>query len=260
MSKERCPKIQVTKNYRLFVRSEDNRPLDLKGHKKLFESMKKYGYLAVFPIVCWRVNGKLVVREGQHRLAIAESLGLPVYFVETPVDFNIAEINDTPKNWKTKDYAHMHASNGIEAYQEIIDFAELHGIPIGTSAALLAGTTTFGNIKNEFNAGRFTVKDRPWAEAVATLQDGLKQISSSTARGLTVACMRVCRVEGFDIRRMLNNAKNCPEKLIAGNADYQLQVFEEIYNYNRKQKVALKFLAEEAMRKRSAVQSSEKGD
>jgi ParB-like chromosome segregation protein Spo0J len=77
-------KIVNTRNYRLFERdSGENRPLDIKKHKKLMESMKKYGFLEVFPVVVTRNGGdKLIVKDGQHRIAIAEALGLPVYYVE----------------------------------------------------------------------------------------------------------------------------------------------------------------------------------
>ena len=45
-------KIMASKNYRLMQRhSGENRPVDLKKHKKLVESMKLYGFLPCFPIV-----------------------------------------------------------------------------------------------------------------------------------------------------------------------------------------------------------------
>ena len=43
-------KIQVTKNYKMFAHSGENRPLDLTKHKKLKESMEKYGFLKSFDI------------------------------------------------------------------------------------------------------------------------------------------------------------------------------------------------------------------
>src|SRR5262245_22388251 len=98
--------IQTTRNYRLFERHEgENRPLNLKKHKKLIESMKRYGFLACFPLVCVRdPDGRLVVKDGQHRLAIAEMLALPVYWIEEAVDFDVAVINCTSKIWALKDY------------------------------------------------------------------------------------------------------------------------------------------------------------
>ena len=41
--KPSCPKIHVTKNYRLFERSPENRVVDVAKHKRLARSLKKYG-------------------------------------------------------------------------------------------------------------------------------------------------------------------------------------------------------------------------
>lgn len=97
-------KVQVTKNYRLFVRSADNRDTDLKKHRKLIKSMKLYGFLSWFPIVCVRgEKGELIVKDGQHRLQIAESMGLPVYWTEAAEDFDIAtERRITPRPWSSR--------------------------------------------------------------------------------------------------------------------------------------------------------------
>lgn len=153
-------KIQATKNYRLFRRSDENRPTDLKKHKKLEQSMQHYGFLASFPIVCARdKDGNLIVKDGQHRLAIAEKLGLTVFWVEETTEFDIAEINGTGKIWTVRDYAETHAANGLQQYQDGLDFANTHGLSIGTAFALLAGTTSFGNCINQFQDGTFKIKD-----------------------------------------------------------------------------------------------------
>jgi hypothetical protein len=149
MSKER--KINVTKNYRLFSRSEENRPLDIDKHRKLEASMKLYGFLACFPIVCFRNADKaLIVKDGQHRLALAESLGLPVFWVEEQTDFDVAKINCTSKVWTLRDYAEKFMQNGIKSYQEGLEFTDIHKLPLGTAFSLLGGTTSFGNIQAAF--------------------------------------------------------------------------------------------------------------
>src|SRR5262245_51957840 len=103
--------------------------------------MKKYGFLEVFPIVVYR-NGSdhFVVKDGQHRLAVAESLGLTVYYVEDDTDFDVAKVNEATKIWVLRDYAQKFAANGVKPYQEGLEFAERHGLPIGTAFSLLSGT------------------------------------------------------------------------------------------------------------------------
>lgn len=248
-------KIQATKNYRLFTRSPENRPLDMQKHRKLLESMKTYGFLACFPLVVHRVNGSLVVKDGQHRLAIAESLGLTVHWIEEKADFDVAVINCTSKIWQIRDYAQKFAANGNDAYRAGLDFAEQHSIPIGTAFALLSGSVAFGNIKDDYVAGTFKIKDLAWANAVAGIYGPMIHMSDALKNNRFIeACMAVCRVAEFDAKRLLHGAERCREKLVNyATRDAYLDMMEFIYNFNRSKLFALKIEAIKAMRERSAV-------
>jgi ParB-like nuclease family protein len=252
-------KIMFTKNYRLFDRSTENRPLDVKRHKKLMDSMKRYGFLKCFPIVIVRdKDNRLIVRDGQHRLVIAETLGLPVYWVEEDVDFDVAVINCTAKTWVLRDYAQKHSANGLVSYQQGLEFADQHGLPVGTAFALLAGTTSFGNCQDPFVDGTFKIKDRAWADTVAGIYQPIVSMAPvlKSARFIE-ACMVVCRAKSFDPRRLLTGAERCREKLVPySTKDAYLDMLEIIYNFGRKQLVGLKTEALMAMRERNAVEAS----
>lgn len=254
-------KIQMTKDYRLFERSPDNRPFDLKKHKKLRQSMERYGFLKCFPIVVRRVGSKLIVKDGQHRLGIAESLGLPVYWVEEETDFDIADINCTPRVWVLRDYAEKHAMNGLPAYHEGLNFAARYGLPIGTAFALLAGTASFNNCQDSFIDGTFEVKDRPWADAVAGIYGPLAHMSSDLNNTRFIqACMSVCRVADFDAKRLLQGAARCRDKLLAySTKDAYLVMLEEVYNYGRSKVFPLKVAATMAMRERCPMRAATNG-
>ncbi len=249
--------IQATKNYRLFnTKTPDNRPLNVKKHKKLLESMKLYGFLRCFPIVVVRnVEGLLTVKDGQHRLAFAELLGLTVYWIEEAVNFDAAITSSAGKGWDLRDFALKHAANGHRAYQEGLDFADQHKLPVGTAFALMAGTTNFGNCQPQFLDGSFRVKDRDWAQAVAGIYGPMVMMAPAlkTARFIE-GCMAVCRVAGFDAKRLLVNAERCREKLVAySTKDAFLDMLEEVYNFGRKQLVGLKVAAMMAMRERNVA-------
>lgn len=249
-------KIQVTKNYRLFCRSEDNRPTNANSHKKLAASMKHYGFLKCFPIVCYRdKKGNLIVKDGQHRLAIAADLGLPVYWVEVDVDFNTAEINDTPVVWKLRDFATMYVNKGHSEYQKALDYSELHGLPLGMSVALLAGYVNFGAVEKNFVNGTFKVKDQAWADMVASVYTPIVKMTRQLRNARFIeACMAVCRVEVFDPKRMIQCAERCREKLVPySTRDAYLDMLEEIYNFGRQRHVGLKAEAVNAMRSRNAA-------
>ena len=258
-SRNGAPKINVTKNYRLFARSTENRPLDLKRHRKLEKSMKEYGFIPAFPLVCCRNDKKeLIVKDGQHRLAFAETLGLPVYYIEDETGFDVAAINNTPKTWALRDYALRYAAVGKRHYQEGLDFTSEHGLPIGTAFAMLGGTTSFANIAAQFYDGAFIIKDRNWASLVAATYSPISELSHAVknARFLD-ACMAVCRVDGFDHKRLIHGATKCREKLGSySTRDAYLDVLECLYNFGRHKLVPLKIEAITAMRERSAAKKS----
>lgn len=253
-AKTQPPKIQSTRNYGLFKRSAENRALDIKQHKRLLKSMEKYGFLPVFPIICHR-NGDahLVVKDGQHRLALAEHMNLAVHYVVSDVDFDVAAINCTPTTWKPKDYAQKFAANGLQGYIDGVEFSERHGIPIGLAFSLLAGQVSFSNIAASFYEGRFKVKEKAWAESVASVYVPMVTLSRELrgARFLT-ACMRACRVAEFEPKRLLQNAGRCREKLLSySTIDAYMGMLEETYNFGQRKLFGLKAAAEMAMRERN---------
>lgn len=254
-------KVRVTTNYRLFGNSADNRTLDVKRHKKLKESMKLYGFLACFPIICCRgKDKKLIVKDGQHRLAFAEELGLPVHWIEETIDFDVAIINNTPRVWALRDYAEMHSTQGRAVYQEGLAFAESHRLPVGMAFALLAGTTTFSNIQPAFVKGTFVIKDRTWADAVAGIYVPLVTLNRRlrTARMLE-ACMAVCRVKTFQAARLIQGAERCRDKLVPySTREAYLEMLESIYNFGRSKLFPLKVEAVMAMKRRSAASGNGK--
>lgn len=239
----------------MFSRSADNRPSDLKRHKKLLQSMERYGFLKSFPIVVRMEGDTYTVKDGQHRLMIAEKLGLEVWWVEEDVDFDIAVINSTAKTWVLKDYAEKYAESGLADYQEGLDFAKSHGIALGTAFALLAGTTSFGNVQEDFTDGTFQIKDRAWADAVVGIYVPLSTMSSDLKSARFIeACMAVCRVPSFCPQRLLQGARKCREKLVCySTRDAYLDMLDVIYNYGRSNLIPLKNLATMAMRERNAA-------
>ena len=240
----------------LFHRSPENRPTNLDRHKRLIKSMKQYGFISTFPIVCVRDDaGRLIVKDGQHRLMVAQSLGLAVWYVVADVDFDPAVISSAAYVWVPRDHALKFAASGLSAYQEGLDFAQAHGLPLTTAFMLLAGVTCFSNIASSFYEGTFKIKDRAWADAVAGIYAPLVGMAPKLRNARFIeACMAVCRVEDFDSKRLLQGAERCREKLVPySTRDAYLEMVEAIYNFGRSKLVPLKNLAVMAMRSRSAT-------
>jgi hypothetical protein len=262
-------RIHCTKDYTRFEFDPgENRRLDMKKHKKLEESMDQYGYLWVYPVVCKPgKNGKLVMTDGQHRFTHAEQAGLPVYYVVSDVDFDVAVVNSAAKTWELRDYAEKHFANGLTVYKEALDFTDRNRLGIGIGFALLAGTTSWSNCRVSFINGTFKVKDREWAERVASIIVGLRNVSPKLNRTeFFRACMAVSRVKDFDPARLIHNAARCREKLLPyGTQEAYLDMLEHVYNHNRRGGMfPLKVMAMNAMRERNAAETKkarkEKGE
>lgn len=248
-------KIQATKNYKLFKRHDaENRPLDARKHATLKESMKKYGYLKCYPIVCYRdKNGNLVVKDGQHRLLLAEELGLSVYWVLAEQDFDVAFIAATTRGWQKIDFALKYAANGIASYDEILQLHERYKIGVSQCAQLLSGSSTFVNISKAFHNGTFKVRDKKWAESLAAVYARLFGISNKIRDGFCLSALMGCfRVPQFDPDRLLHNAERCREKFVKyGSREGYLQMLEDVYNFGRSKLFGLKLAAIMAMRERN---------
>ena len=251
-------RIRVTNNYRMFERSKENRLLDMKKHRRLKHSMEKYGFLKCFPLVCIRNSkGSLVVKDGQHRLAIAEELGLAVYWVEqsSEEDFDVALANGTVVTWTPQAYAEKHAANGLVAYREALAFHEEYHIPLTTACALLAGTVSYSNIVDDFKNGLFKIRERNWATNVASLYGPMCSLSTAIRNvRFLEACMAVCRIPDFDRGRMLLGAERCRDKLVSySNREAYLDMMEVVYNFGRHKLCSIKIPALEAMRERNST-------
>lgn len=247
-------KLQCTKNYRLFTRSIDNRPLCPKKHKRLRKSMEEYGFLPCYPLACVRDEAKnLVVFDGQHRLSIAETLGLAVWYVVVDFAFDIARVNCTQEKWATRNFAETYASQGKKHYAEGLAFAERHRISVGCAFGLLAGTVSWNNIAQEYYSGSFKITDREYAETVGTIYSHIIHVAPKAKNmRLLESCMAVARVKEFDPQRLFSGVERCRERLVAySTRDAYLQMLEEVYNFGRQKLVALKNEAIMALRERN---------
>lgn len=252
-------RIKHTKNYKLFERMDDNRILDAAKRHDLMQSMRTYGWIPSFPAVCKLMpNGSIGIKDGQHRFAIAETLGIDVFYVIEDIDFDIALVNQAQRCWKILDYAQRFAAAGNQNYRDALDFRERNRLPVGIAFALMAGHTNFGNITAEFRSGTYKIRDRQWAEKVASVYVPLSNASKSVRNSRCLeACMAICRISEFEVPRMLRNLERCREKLVAYSTRMAyLDMLEEIYNFRRHAAFPLKIKAINEMKKRNAAEAA----
>lgn len=250
-------KIRCSKDYLSFEKSNENRSTNAGSgkRKKLRESMEKYGFIPSFPVVCKANGSKKIIKDGQHRFEVAESLGLPIWFTEDDTGFDIAEVNCCQEKWTVLDYAKKHSENGFQDYTKGIEFSENYGIPVGIAFALLWGTRQFTNIRDVFISGDFKIRDEEWATLVASVYSTFVSMSKDVRNNRFLeACMAICRVKTFNPDRLFKAAKRCRDKLVAyNNREANLTMLEEIYNFGKSRRllVPLKIQATQVMDERN---------
>lgn len=256
MSHKRPPKVHSSTDYRKFVNVTRNRPTDLRQHKNLEESYAENGSMPEFPCIVTRLpDGRFEINDGQHRAALAEKYGLPIYYIITDKKLDIAKINNTQKVWRYSDYAQSYANQGKEEYEQIISFAGQYGIPIGVAAGLLSGTISPHNCRDSYLSGNFKIKDRETAAVVASLYSQLVTLNKKIKNVRLLQAIYACaRIPGFDPNRIIAGGNRCFEKLQSySTREAYLAMLEELYNYGRRIAFPLKVNAENAMKERNAV-------
>lgn len=251
------PKLQRTTNYSQFVRTKENREVNLHKpraeHRDLRKSMEKYGWIPAFPLMAKSVNGHYEILDGQHRLGIAKELGLEVFFVQEHRDVCIAEINMAQAKWRLEDYAKRWAAEGLEDYLEVLSFSEQYEIPLGISFSILAGTQVLSNVRPRIDSGRYKVSTKPFALTIANTYQTLRGINKKAkGQSLIYALYKCHLLEYFEPKKIITTASRRPEMLVpCGREEAALEMLEEIYNFGCRIKVPLKFDAEQASRDRS---------
>jgi len=256
------PKLQRTKDYSRFVFAKGNRDVSINrlrpAHKALRESMKKYGWLPFEPIGVYPDGkGKLVITEGQHRFTFARELGLDVYYVIHEEQVDIAEINQCAATWTPSDYCKKWIHDGNSEYEEVIEIAEYHGIPITIAFSMLAGSASWQQaIKKRFESGAYKITNRKNAMRVFSIYKALCDINKSAKHSQMLRSIwACCLVPHFEETRLINTAKRRPEMLTrVGTLDAWLEIIQDIYNFGRSAKVPIKFEAQEAARNNTSVQ------
>lgn len=225
-------KIQTTRNYALFTISTENREIEINKRGDLVKSMKAYGYLQAYPMLCKRDGGKLVIVDGQHRFMIAQELELPVSYVIEERDLDVAVINAGQRTWNIAAYVNRFIAKGLGEYAKLREFAELHGMPLGMAAGVLIGNNTAANAHDAIKAGTFKVTDWRFASMVARVFTAVRHAAKECATAQTLnAISAICTIGDVDVDRLCKNIERRADMLRRfNNRDACLDMFEAIYN------------------------------
>lgn len=134
------PEYRTTSNYNQFKNFDGNRATDQNHIDELIRSIKNSNKLHLHPII---VDQNKNIIDGQHRLAAARELKLPIYYI-VDVDAEKSDIpilNTNRRNWLLTDYISFYQESGLEDYIFIQNIREKHKKTIKTFSTLYEAIT-----------------------------------------------------------------------------------------------------------------------
>ena len=249
--------IKTTTEYSLFSMMDQNRDVELNNRKvrNLSKSMQQYGWLNAFPAMVRMSGGKLIIIDGQHRVAVAREYGLPIKYVIEDKDIDVAQLNDTSHSWTVEDFVKRYAKEGLADYVSLIAFSDHYNIPVTMASGILSNTSSPGNVLHRIKNGTFKIISRPMATGIAECHARLSSINPVFRKMNSLKVLFACfQVSYFDPERLISGAeKKSGEIKSITKIDLFFSMFEELYNFNRKEKHPLHFDSNEAMRKRNVI-------
>ena len=240
-------KIQSTTDYGMFNRLIANRALNKIHLQNLVRSLQIKNLLHLNPII---VNEHYEVIDGQHRLAAAEKLGLPIYYMKDK-GITIADVrllNTNVKGWGMADFLETYIAEGRKDYQYLVNFQRKHSLSMSTALAMLSLKSSsgyFGAPYKLFRNGDFKVVDADLSNDFAVFyKNAAKYTEENTYRDRDFigALWQVYRNEEIDPEEFLEKLPRFPQPIYrrAGVREY-LRQFEDVFNYGAKSRDYLRF-------------------
>lgn len=223
--------IYSTRNYTRFEFDEHNRPIDPTKLEKLYDAISKENLLADHPIL---VSLDYSILDGQHRLRVAEALGVPIYYYfasDTTIE-HIPALQARRAGWKGTDYLWAHRDN--ENYTRLAEFRKKYSwIPV-KQAMELCHYGDKGNIGADFANGRYQCNDVEFGVKVAEALLDFRRIGFShwNSRVFLYAVSQLMANAEYDHSVMLEKLRyNSSVLRPAVNTDDYFVMFNKLYNY-----------------------------
>lgn len=224
--------VKSTTRYSAFGYIDGNRDINDNHVRRLMKSIQSRNLLQLCPIV---VDENMNVIDGQHRLAAAEKLKLPIFYVKQPgvrIE-DVQTLNSTSRVWSVYQFIDSYVKRGFEEYIKLKEFMDEYEMTISSASFLLRKNQ--GNKSATLREGTFVIDNMAVATKTAELRaDFLPYLESKIGNDRDfIAGLKhvVTKVPGFDEQWMKSNIKTWGEPIQrqASKIGY-IRLFEAIYN------------------------------
>lgn len=232
--------VYVTTQYDLFDLFPENRNINPAHVAWLQARVEEKNLLHLNPMI---VDGEGRILDGQHRLRVAENLGVPIYYVltqngEMGIE-DVAGTNSATRRWARTDYLHYWCERGSQHYLALRDFWKKHErwLTLSAATAVCLGESASSTLtdlqRNAFNTGKFQILDMRFALKFAeAMRDFLPHFRHATDRAFMAAVCYLLRHPQYDHGRMRKKIEAYPALLQPQrDRDNYLENLEELYNY-----------------------------
>jgi hypothetical protein len=239
-----------TTNYAMFKFSHLNRRIDPNKLEKLYNSVVTKNLLREFPIL---VDEQFCVIDGQHRLKVAESLGVPVYYIVSK-RVTIEDVVMTTANvtkWSNENYLDRWCAEGYQDYIDLRYFWQKYKMVKGKKFLSLGQSMHlchYGDLplmNQDFQYGRYKCNDMDFAEKVARMvMDFSEYITFWNDKIFLFAVSNLAGNAVYDHARMMRKMAYMSTKLVkCPDMQSYMDVFTYLYNYQQRgEPVALRKL------------------
>lgn len=235
--------IHSTRNYAMFRFSNANRAIDQNHLETLYDSVAAKNMLAKYPIV---VTPELLVIDGQHRLKVAEALGVPIYYIianDASID-DIRLINAANKRWSSEDYLHYWCEQGIAEYLEVREFLRRYPwLSVSSTLRLLNTTGANKEAHKAFRNGRLSVRNLPRVEQLANMALDFKPYLRTYYTYIFLSALSACLdIPDYNHTTMLKRLEYQSTRLVpcVKTEDY-VTLLGTIYNYRTRPENVIDF-------------------
>lgn len=240
----KIPRIKVTKDYGLFVFTDENRQIQPPQVQAVGREIDRKNLNNIDPIKVRPLdsklkntnhpNGRHIITDGQHTFLALKERNEWVFYIESET-FDIDDIpryNSLPKSWTFDDYMGHWCQREIRDYQIYAGFKNRSGWS-HTNLMLMLSKNIKGTLNN-FKTGQFkiTMNINTANEYVDMVNDFAEYVVFFKNRNFIKACLRMFQVDDYDHKRMMAKMDYQSERVHKQIywEDY-LRQLEDVYNY-----------------------------
>jgi len=229
-----------TTDYKMFKTILGNRTVQVSHVKNLINSIGRNNQLESYPI---QVNEHNEVVDGQHRLAAAAYLKVPIYyFIAYGAGINeMLNHNVNNLSWKTSDFMQFFVKNNNSNYIILYSFCKKYGISVSTGMLLMENGAHIRNSMDTFKSGKFIAKN---VARATEMIERLSEIRPYTELGVWKDREFISTMyhvyKKITHKDLMKQLKRTEHKLTPkSSVRNYLRAIEDIYNYRLHYKINL---------------------